>query len=102
MSSSVSSTTPNPAAGNASTRPPGIISPVSIRNLFLKVLPARIAAGIEAESRSWILRCRTCAYERSYWDAGGIRYKASGSPRTATTCPRCRRRRMHDVFRRTS
>jgi len=81
---------------------PGIISEVSIRNLFLTVLSARIAAGIEAESRSWILRCHACGDERSYWDAGGIRYKASGSPRTAMTCPRCRRRRMHDVFRRTS
>lgn len=91
---------PNATNGAVGVGTAGHDLAVSLRGLFLKVLPARIAAGIEAESRSWILRCRTCGDERSYWDAGGMRYKASGSPRTAAKCPRCQRLRTHDVFRR--
>jgi len=75
---------------------------VSIRTLLLKIVPGGVAGRIEAESRSWMLRCRTCGDERSFWDAGGIRYGARGRPRSVVTCPRCGGRRLHDTFRRVS
>ena len=37
---------------------------------------ARKAA--EAESREWMVRCSTCSFERSVWDAGTIRYRSKG------------------------
>jgi hypothetical protein len=55
------------------------------------------AAAMEAESRQWKLRCPNCAYTRSVWELGGIRYKASGNPRTLLTCPQCGQRRWYAV-----
>jgi hypothetical protein len=56
---------------------------------FVKaVLPRRWAAAVEAESRSWVMRC-DCGRETSVWDAGGIRYKAAGNPVRLFACPKC-------------
>jgi hypothetical protein len=39
-----------------------------------------------------------CALERSYWDIGGVRYKArSHGQRIGTRCPSCGKRAMHPV-----
>jgi hypothetical protein len=52
---------------------------------------------MEAESRAWIARCETCDGERSIWDLGGIRWKASGSPRRRLKCPACNRVEWHAI-----
>jgi hypothetical protein len=61
----------------------------------------RSAADMEQESREWMLICPKCGHERSYWDIGGIRYKAySRGKRVGLRCPNCDKLRMHKVERR--
>ena len=70
-----------------------------IRRLITRLVPRSWAADMEAESRAWMLRGR-CGHERSIWDAGGIRWKAAGSPRRLMRCPDCREWSWHTVYRR--
>lgn len=51
---------------------------------------------MEAESRSWIVRCE-CGHARSIWDLGGIRWKAAGNPRKYMLCPSCGKPSWHKV-----
>lgn len=69
-----------------------------IQSMFTAVLPRRWAESMEAESRSWKARC-SCGFERSIWELGGIRWKASGQPRNYLLCPRCGMRSWHTVAR---
>jgi hypothetical protein len=57
----------------------------------------RATAAMEAESRAWMMQCPHCGFERSVWDAGGIRYKAAGSPRWYQRCASCGRRGWQKV-----
>ena len=64
---------------------------------FLKaVMPPKWFAAAAAESRTWMIRCR-CGAERSVWDAGGIRWKGAGRPRTYARCAACGKRSWHVV-----
>ncbi len=66
---------------------------------FLKrLLPRRWAEDMEAQSRRWMMRCNECGHERSVWDAGGVRWKAAGSPTKLTPCPQCGRNTWHQVY----
>lgn len=56
-------------------------------------------AAMEAESRSWLLKCSNCSHERSVWELGGIRYKAQGSPRLYRACPNCGQRNWHALYK---
>jgi hypothetical protein len=69
----------------------------TLRRLVSTLLPRRWAAGLEAESRRWIMRCPHCGHERSVWDAGGIRWKAAGSPRRYLRCPHCGQAGRHTL-----
>ncbi len=62
------------------------------------VLPQRLMAAIEADSRLWMVRC-SCGFARSVWEIGGIRYKAAGEPRWFRKCPQCGQRTWHKVSR---
>lgn len=68
----------------------------SIQKFFVAILPPRWAAKMEAESRSWIVRC-SCGYARSIWDLGGIRWGAAGQPRRYLSCPQCGKSSWHTV-----
>lgn len=57
-------------------------------------------AAMEAHSRAWRAKCPECGFERSIWELGGIRYKATGKPRTLMRCPRCGARGWHRVEKR--
>ena len=60
-------------------------------------MPKR-AAEIERQSREWMLICPDCANERSYWEIGGVRYRAkSVGKRVRLACPACGRRTWHRV-----
>lgn len=61
-----------------------------LRQLIACLFPA-LASRIEAESRQWMMQCRTCGHEVSVWDAGGIRYKASGPVWRLGRCANCGR-----------
>lgn len=60
----------------------------SLQRLLTAIFPRRWAEDMEAESRTWMMRC-PCGAERSIWDAGGIRWKAAGTKRTLMRCPQC-------------
>ena len=62
-------------------------------------MPKRWSKAIEAESRSWIMTC-PCGGEQSVWDAGGIRYKATGNPSRLAYCPKCEQNTMHALHKR--
>ncbi len=68
----------------------------SIQRFFTTILPARWAASMEAESRSWLIRC-ACGHEKSVWDSGGIRWKAGGTPRRYQLCQGCGRLSWHTI-----
>ena len=64
-------------------------------------LMRRRAADIERESREWFVVCPKCGLARSYWDIGGVRYKArSRGKRVGLRCPSCGKWSMHPVERR--
>jgi hypothetical protein len=66
--------------------------------MLVEWLPSRLRSSIEAESRQWKLRCG-CGAERSVWEAGGIRWKARGNPRTLLRCPACGKITWQECFR---
>jgi ribosomal protein L37E len=68
-----------------------------IRRFILWLFGRRLAAEIETESRQWIMRCRQCGEEISVWDAGGIRWKAKGSPTRRMRCRSCGQATWHTV-----
>jgi hypothetical protein len=73
-----------------------------MRDLLIRFYPRSWAAAMEAESRAWMVRCRTCGAERSVWDPGGVRWKAkqNGKMWMFRRCATCDRWRWHDVNRR--
>jgi len=42
------------------------------QRLVTRYVSPATAAKIEAESRTWMIKCPNCGYERSVWDAGGV------------------------------
>lgn len=66
-----------------------------LRSTILSIVPESWAARMEAESRQWIMRCTTCDTEVSIWDAGGLRWKASGNPLRRSFCQSCGRKTWH-------
>lgn len=68
-----------------------------VQRLFTRLMP-RHAASLEAESRRWMMTCR-CGFQRSIWDLGGIRYKASGRQRNYGYCPACKTRSWHTLIK---
>jgi hypothetical protein len=74
--------------------------PSLTQRIVMRLMAGR-AAEIERESREWFIVCPNCAFERTYWDIGGVRYKArSHEQRLGMRCPSCGRRAMHSVERR--
>ena len=74
--------------------------PSLVQRLVLRLMPRR-AAEIERESREWLVICPNCGFARSYWEIGGVRYKArSRGKRIGLRCPSCGKRKWHRVERR--
>lgn len=69
------------------------------QQFILKVFPARWAKSIEAESRSWMVRCLNCESARSVWDMGGLRWKARGKPKNYILCGGCNQLGWHTISR---
>jgi DNA-directed RNA polymerase subunit RPC12/RpoP len=73
-----------------------------MQRLVMRLMPGR-ADEIERQSREWFIQCPSCGFERTYWDIGGVRYKArSRGKRIGLRCPSCGRRAMHAVEHRPS
>jgi hypothetical protein len=71
-----------------------------IQQVISRVVPAAWTASMEAESRTWMVRCRSCGFERSIWELGGIRWKGSGRTWTWGRCPNCGKLGVHTISRR--
>jgi hypothetical protein len=69
------------------------------QKLLVTVLPASWAQSMEADSRQWFMKCLNCEFEQSYWDLGGIRWKATGNSRNLRTCPSCGQRSWHMTYK---
>jgi hypothetical protein len=71
--------------------------PSLTQRLVMRLMPGR-ADEIERQSREWFVLCPHCGLERTYWDIGGVRYKArSRGKRIGLRCPSCGKRGMHAV-----
>jgi hypothetical protein len=80
------------AAAGASRRPLSLT-----QRIVLRVLRSR-AAEIERESRAWFVVCPNCGLARSFWDLGGVRYKARSRGKwIRMRCRACGKRAMHPV-----
>jgi|GEM_PF-1144679 len=79
-----------------------LINMGTVQKLFKSVLPSNLAKSMEAESREWMVRCNDCGNEISVWDAGGIRWKASGNPIRRIKCPKCDKVSSHSVYKKNS
>ena len=69
-----------------------------IQKLVTAIVPRSVAQDMEAESRTWQMRCPR-GHEFSVWDAGGIRYKAAGKPTRLMRCPHCGARSWATLYR---
>ena len=54
---------------------------------------------MEADSRRWMMRCEQCGFEQSFWDMGGIRWKAHGNQRNYMKCVTCGERSWHQAYK---
>ena len=72
---------------------------MALRDFILRLVPAKTAAAMEAESREWLIVCPNCKHARSVWDMGGLRYKAKGNPKKLMQCESCGQRTWHRVER---
>jgi hypothetical protein len=62
------------------------------QRFFTAIVPRAWAASMEADSRAWKLICERCGRVQSFWEVGGIRWKAQGNQRTYRRCPACGQR----------
>jgi len=69
----------------------------ALQRVVTRFVDSETARAIEAHSRAWRVRCPHCAFERSIWDLGGIRYGAGGRTRMLARCPQCGRNGWHKV-----
>lgn len=68
---------------------------------FLRfILPAKAFAAIKAGTKEWLAECPV-GHKQDLWDAGGVRYKASGEPRRLGHCPDCGKSAMLKIRKKT-
>ncbi len=70
-----------------------------IQKFLVAILPASWAKSMEADSRIWFMKCPECDFEESYWDFGGIRWKAAGNSKNLRKCPNCGKRSWHLTYK---
>jgi endogenous inhibitor of DNA gyrase (YacG/DUF329 family) len=69
------------------------------QRLFTTIFPRRWAESMAADSRRWFMKCPECGFEESYWDLGGIRWKATGNQKNYRKCPSCGKRSWHQTYK---
>ena len=75
----------------------------AVRNFLQSILPKSMFAAMEAESKTWMMKCEHCSHEHSIWDMGGIRYKAaSKSKRYYVRCPNCQQASWQALYKKTA
>ncbi len=71
----------------------------SIQRFLKKILPDSWAESMERESSEWFICCSECDFEKSVWEAGGIRWKAAGETKTKANCANCEQNTWHKIYR---
>jgi serine/threonine protein kinase len=72
--------------------------PVSFAQKFFRaILPRRWYQAMRSESQGWQMICGECGHSFSVWDAGGIRFGASGNPKRGMWCSTCRSFRVFNT-----
>lgn len=70
--------------------------------LFGSLVSEQTFKDMEAESRLWVLQCPSCGHEISFWEIGGIRYKAySKGKRMLRRCKQCGKIKWQKVYKKT-
>jgi hypothetical protein len=69
-----------------------------IQRFFVAIFPGAWARSMEADSRRWFMKCLKCGFERSYWEMGGIRWKATGEQGNYLKCINCGKRSWHHSY----
>lgn len=72
-----------------------------LQRFFGSIFPASWARSMEVDSRQWFVKCLKCGFEQSFWDSGGIRWKATGNSRNLRKCPGCGIRSWHLTYKKT-
>jgi transposase-like protein len=76
---------------------------LSLTQRFFKMIaPKESFEAMEKESKTWMVQCSNCKYERSIWDIGGIRSGAAGNPKTRIKCPNCNQNNWHSIYKKES
>ena len=70
-----------------------------IQRVMKSFLSEEAAKDMEAHSRSWYLKCPRCGFEKSIWEMGGIRWKATGNSKNYMRCINCGERSWHQMYR---
>ena len=71
-----------------------------LQRSILGAFPRHLWRSIIRESRQWRVRCLTCGLSRTYWEMGGIRWKAASKGKwMLVRCPRCGRLRCSTIER---
>jgi hypothetical protein len=71
-----------------------------VQKIFAKFCSPQRMQAMEESSRRWKICCKTCGFETSVWEAGGIRYNASSKAKsTLIKCPKCHMLRWAKVYR---
>ena len=72
--------------------------PISFAQKFFRaILPRRWYRAMRSESQGWQMTCSECGHSFSVWDAGGIRFGASGNPKRGMWCSKCRSFRVFNT-----
>jgi hypothetical protein len=69
-----------------------------LQKLFVGLLPRKWVESMEVSSRAWMTRC-PCGFERSLWEAAGIRWKGSGKEHLYLSCPKCGQSHWNTVYK---
>lgn len=69
------------------------------QKLFKMFVSDATFAAMQAESKTWKVKCARCNHKSSIWEMGGIRYKAAGNKKLYRPCPNCGERSWHSVYK---
>ena len=57
-----------------------------LRSVMLAQMPPRRRADAERDPRRWLTECIRCGHRSTFWDWGGLGWRAVGGPLTGMRC----------------
>lgn len=71
----------------------------TIQKIIKFIFPKSIFKKIEEESKKYFFRCNECGYEKSVWNAGGVRAFAKAKKKAFGICPQCKKYKFLDIIK---